>query len=132
VSLSYAKVATSNTPVKASSAPSDPTSYLGTCSLVLCFTWNRADSTSAERVVVDAGAPQPYEETWSTGRLSGRVYRFVTLVDDPCTGCPSAADAALTADYKRVVVAVTVDGKPALRPLLLSGLVANPASQAAP
>jgi Tfp pilus assembly protein PilV len=131
-SLSYAKVATSNTPVKASTAPSDPTSYLGTCSLVLCFTWNRADVATAERVVVDAGAPQPYQQTWSTGRLSGRLYRFVTLVDDACSGCPSAADLATTADYKRVVVAVTVDGKPGLRPLLLSALVANPASQAAP
>jgi Tfp pilus assembly protein PilV len=132
ISLSYAKVATSNTPV-ASADTSNPASYLRNCSGLLCFAWNRGDAASAERVVVDASAPEPYQETWNTGRLSGRLYRFVTLVDDPCTGCPSAADQAITADYKRVVVAVTVNGSAApRRPLLLSALVANPAAKAGP
>jgi prepilin-type N-terminal cleavage/methylation domain-containing protein len=51
--------------------------------------------------------------SWSDGRLSGSVYRFVSWVDDPCcTG---------TQNYKRLTVVVTVNGRPRIdNPVVLS------------
>jgi Tfp pilus assembly protein PilV len=74
----------------------------------------------------EAGTVAAAAESWSDGRLSGKIYRYVTLVDDPsCAAvvCPGATD------YKRVTVAVTVDqaGGPKT-PILMSALITDPDS----
>jgi prepilin-type N-terminal cleavage/methylation domain-containing protein len=65
--------------------------------------------------VVDAtnGTVPNAATTWSDGRLSGSVWRFVTWVDDACcTG---------TQNYKRLTVVVTVNGRPGLdKPVVLT------------
>jgi Tfp pilus assembly protein PilV len=71
----------------------------------------------------EIGSVPAAAESWSDGRISGKIYRYVTTVDDPnCTStvCPSSTD------YKRVTVAVTVDQADGpKKPILLSGLVAD-------
>ena len=78
--------------------------------------------------VMSSGCPGPnlgLPWTWSDGRLGGEIFRFVTCADDPITaptsapaGCPSGYD------YKRVTVAVSVNGEGGPRkPVLLSSIV---------
>jgi Tfp pilus assembly protein PilV len=56
--------------------------------------------------------------TWSEGRLSGRMWRYVTWVDDACC--------AGTQDYKRLTVVTTVDNARAIRtPVVVSTLAAR-------
>jgi Tfp pilus assembly protein PilV len=101
-SLTYAAQAHPSTPA---SGPAPYTVSNGV------FQWP-AGQTGA--TVVTPSAPvQAGSTTWSDGRLSGTVWRFVSWVDDAC--CPGAQN------YKRLTVVVTVNGRPRLdNPVVLS------------
>jgi Tfp pilus assembly protein PilV len=134
--LTYSKVALDGIPAT-STTPSNPGYYVATNgSGVKTYRWNQkadAPTPHTETLVIctatGTGCPaigkvDAAAETWSDGRLSGKIYRYVTAVDDAlCTAttCPG------TSDYKRITVAVTVDqaGGPK-SPILLSALMADP------
>lgn len=84
--------------------------------LLICAT---VSATCPEVGVLDASA-----ESWSDGRVKGKVHRYVTAVNDSqCTAtvCPDSAD------YKRVTVAVTVENRDGPEnPILVSALIADP------
>lgn len=66
---------------------------------------------------------------WDDGRLAGDVHRFVTWVDDARCGVDPETLCPGTEDFKRVTVAVTVDGDAAPRkPVVISALVSDPDS----
>ena len=74
---------------------------------------------------IDTRSVSAAVSTWSSDKISGNLYRFVTYGDDTtCTACSG------TQDYKRITVAVTVTApsRAAITaPLILSTQVANPA-----
>lgn len=84
------------------------------------FHWS-ANGAATEELALDAvkgmsAGPTP----WDDGRLSGQIYRFVTWVNDASCNllCPGPRD------YKRVTVAITIDGENVpKRPILLSSLI---------
>jgi type II secretory pathway pseudopilin PulG len=90
------------------------------------FRWNIAETPAKyESIVTEGGTISPIPLTWSNpdGRLKGTIHRFVTWVDDSATPAPTA-----TKDYKRLTVAVTVDGDaPPRKPIFLTSLMRNPA-----
>ena len=65
--------------------------------------------------------------TWADGRLSGRIYRYVTWVDDTTCGaaCPG------TADFKRVTVAITADQAARRPPVVVSTIITDPGTRKA-
>jgi prepilin-type N-terminal cleavage/methylation domain-containing protein len=109
------------------SDPESPLSYV-TSGSPPRYRWNRNEgATATEELAIDAEkGVSPAPTPWTDGRLSGQLYRFVTWVDDPgCAEllCPGSRD------YKRITVAVTIDGDAAPnRPILLSSLASDPDS----
>jgi type II secretory pathway pseudopilin PulG len=93
------------------------------------YQWDRGSggAASAETLVTSANGTVAVGPTaWSDGRLSGRLFAFVTWVRDThCgTGCPAAQN------YKRVTVAVVLDagagGGRVTQPAYAATLVADP------
>lgn len=135
--LDYDAIALDGTP--ATSTDSKNPGYYVAGSTTKTYRWNQksnAPTPHTENLLICATVAAPTcpevgqvpaaAETWSDGRLSGKIYRYVTTVDDPnCTStiCPGSTD------YKRVTVAVTVDqtGGPQA-PILFSALLADPDS----
>ena len=125
-SMRYGAVALDAAPA-GSSDPRSPAFYVQT-GPAPSYRWNQKGPTASpqyEPLVIDAtagglnAAPTP----WSDGRLAGSIHRFVTWVDDAACGalCPEAGD------YKRVTVAVTIEGAGGPRdPILVSSIVADP------
>jgi prepilin-type N-terminal cleavage/methylation domain-containing protein len=117
VADSYAYAGLTATP-QSSSDPNHPGFYVNTGPPATYQTNTTPPKT--EPLVIDSVAGKvPPTKTWSDGRLSGSIYNYVTWVDDPCcTG---------TQDYKRVTVAVTLDGEGGpKKPILLSSVVRDP------
>ena len=94
------------------------------------FQWDRNNSANVNPIVTaSTGTITHGPDTWTSaptdsGRITGKVYRYVTRVDDsdcrPVGSCPSGA-------YRRVTIAVTVDGTGGPRvPTLLTAYVINP------
>jgi len=72
----------------------------------------------AMAVAPGAGTLPGAATTWSEGRLTGRMWRYVTWVDDACC--------AGTQDYKRLTVVVSVDNVRGIRtPVVVSTLAAR-------
>jgi Tfp pilus assembly protein PilV len=124
--VDYGDLALNGNPVPASSSdPDDPAYYVTGAS----YRWNQssnAPSGHTEPLVIDAadGKVAAAEETWSDGRITGRVSRYVTCAATTADECDQGPD---TSAYKRITVAVTVDN--ALgpnKPILMSTLVGNP------
>lgn len=104
------------------------------------YRWNHAAGAGEPHteplVLRDPGAdPAPAvgsePSAWDDGRLSGEVHRFVTWVDD--ASCPSDPDDLCPGgnDYKRVTVAVTIDGEERPRkPILIAALARDPSDAA--
>jgi len=128
LALDYGAIALTGAPAP-SSDPASPAFYV-TAGTSPAYAWNQqtpSTRTQTEPLVIDAanGQLSPEPTPWNDGRLSGSVSRFVTWVDDPSCGdlCPG------TEDYKRVTVAVTVDGDEGPRkPVLVSSMVSDPAA----
>jgi len=119
LSQAYADVGlTSTAGLAHSTDPDNPDHYLTTASPPR-FQWDRNDPTKTESLV--SGGTTAPSTAWASGRLSGTVHRYVTRVDDSdCRpSCPTGA-------YKRVTVAVTVNGGQPKRPSIESALVVDP------
>lgn len=127
-SLDYENVALDATPA-GSTEPNNPGYYVGSDGAAPTYRWNqKADAPAGhtDKLVIDAAGGQvaAAASSWQDGRLSGKVYRYVTEVDDPScdelTLCPGT-------DFKRVTVAVTVDNNEGPeKPILISAIVAPP------
>jgi prepilin-type N-terminal cleavage/methylation domain-containing protein len=66
----------------------------------------------------------------SSTRLSGQIYRYVTLLKDSTTICSNCTGAS---DYKRITVAVTVNGPNGPQnPVVVSTLVSDPTAGPGP
>ena len=116
-SLRYAALAHKTTPA---SGPAPHTVTAGTA-CTLCGGYYQWKTGSTEPTVVDAvnGTVSAAATSWSDGRLNGSVWRFVTHVND-------ASTPAITQDYKRLTVVVTVNGRPGLNnPVVLSTYAAQ-------
>ena len=109
--LTYSQVGLTATP-PTSSNPSNPQNRVSGSTFAL----NR-DGTSPATMVVNGGAAfgggtisggsvNPGPETFTSGGVSGRIYRFVVWRDDP--QCPSTLCGG-TQDFKQVIVAVRLD-----------------------
>ncbi len=131
----YASIATNAAPA-ASTNPGDPRYYVYAsgasgcpASASSCYQWDQSapasSATVAPLVINASGTTAPGPISWSAGGLTGSLYRFITSIDDPCTSCSSSADQAITSDYKRITVAVTVTGS-ARKPLLFSAVATDP------
>ncbi|HEX2016322.1 MAG TPA: hypothetical protein VGN69_06475 [Solirubrobacteraceae bacterium] len=124
--LGYQKIALdqATVPSAASSDPNNPLYYY-TPGPPATFQYNQsAGATNAtENVVLDpAGTIEIGPTPWTDGRLSGKLYAFVTWVTDPhCgVGCPASQD------FKRITVEITLDSGAPYKPLLISSIVADP------
>jgi type II secretory pathway pseudopilin PulG len=129
--LDYVQIGHSTTP-PTSLDPNHP-SYWVTNSSPASFRWDPANSPATEPLVVGAGGAVANDlGTWGEARLSGRIYAYVTTVNDACAGC-NAADQAIAADYKRVTVAVTADApSPLTKPVMVSTVVSDPDAERTP
>ncbi len=132
----WKKVALGAAPTATTTDPDAPTYYVssGPCggaglpSSSPCYRYDWDDASKIEPLVVDSvdGDSAPNPQTWTApspaggARLSGEVYRYVTWVNDP--NCLSATCGG-PGDYKRVLVAVTVNG--VAKPTVVTTLVQN-------
>ena len=132
----WKKVALSAAPTGGATDPDDPDYYVsgGPCggpglpASSPCYRYDWADPTKVEPLVVDStdGDATANPQTWTAPapgggtRLSGKVYRYVTWVNDP--NCLSATCGG-PGVYKRVLVAVTVNGVD--QPTVVTTLIQN-------
>jgi type II secretory pathway pseudopilin PulG len=127
--LEYGELALNgNVMPSSSSDPNNPAHYLqggGTT-----YLWDQEAGAplghTAEPLVIDAtdGQVPAIAESWSDGRVQGKIYRYVTCASAAAEDCDQGPD---TSSYKRVIVAVTVES--ALgpqKPILVSTLVSDP------
>lgn len=123
--LDYDAVALDSTPASASD-PAQPGYYVGSDGGSPTYRWNQktdAGGDHTDRLVVDAaaGRVQAAPTSWRDGRLSGKVHRYVTEVDDPACDEQTLCEGV---DFKRVTVAVTVaNAEGPKRPVLISSIV---------
>ena len=101
------------------------------------YKWNQDTQTEplCVQTACGSGTVSPGPDNWTVGRvnaadsssatrLSGQIFRYVTLADDPVTDCGNCTG---TADYKRLTIALTVNGPNAPKdPIVISTLVSNP------
>ena len=132
VALGYGPIALSSSPAT-SSDPTNPNYWVSNSSPA-SYRYDQKGAGASETLAVAAGGGVNNDGgTWGDSRLGGRVYDYVTWVDDPCTACGSATDRAITNDYKRITVAVTANPPSALKkPVLISTIVTDPAATKGP
>ena len=142
--LPWSQIALSQAPTANSGAGADdPTYYLsaGPCATGAslpthspCYQWDWANTANVEPLVIDSsnGDTTANPLSWSAPistsnanvRVSGKVYRYITWVNDPsCTASTCGGQNA----YKRLTVAVTVQGM--AKPVWVSTLLTNPAGK---
>ncbi len=130
--MDYADIGLGSAP-SASLDPAHP-NYWVSNSTPAGFRWDPA--SPATEPLVTGGAVSNSRGTWGSSRLSGSIYAYVTWVNDTACVAPycTAADAAITQDYKRITVAVTADAPSPLskRPVVVSTIVADPATEQTP
>jgi Tfp pilus assembly protein PilV len=79
----------------------DPLNYVTDSAPTHSYSYDWANKAStAEVFSTCTGTCTTFRSNWSDGRFSGYIYRFITVVNDGCTGCPGS-------DYKRISVVVT-------------------------
>lgn len=131
----YGELALNGDPSPAGSTDStNPAYYLSTNAAgAKAYRWNQKSDAPAghtEPLVIDAasGTVPAAAESWTDGRIGGKIHRYVTCAATTVAECDQGPD---TSAYKRVTVAVTVEN--ALGPakaVLVSTLVGNPATAA--
>jgi type II secretory pathway pseudopilin PulG len=127
--LDYGELALNGNVMPSSSAdPNNPAHYLQSGGTT--YLWDQeADAPAghtAEPLVIDAtdGEVPAIAETWSDGRIEGKIYRYVTCASAAAEDCDQGPD---TSAYKRVIVAVTVETRLGpQKPILVSTLVSDP------
>lgn len=128
-SLPYGSVLLGSAPAT-STDPNNPGYYVTGAA----YRWDQRSggSTATEPLAMAPGGacvPAPClpatPTTWSHGRLTGRIYRYVTWVNDSVCGaaCPGSSD------FKRVTVAVTEDADANRPPVLTSVTVTDPTAR---
>jgi prepilin-type N-terminal cleavage/methylation domain-containing protein len=125
LAMPYASIALAATPAHATD-PNSPDYYVSTDTTPL-FQWDRSDTKKKASFCVqgtgDAACQTglAHTSTWTEGGLSGTLYRYVSWIDDACSNCTA------TADYKRVTLALTIDGPNApKKPIWVSTVVIDP------
>lgn len=114
-----------------SADPDDPR-YWVSAGPPAAYRWNHkanAPVPHTEPLVVDAatGSVASAASPWTSGRLSGQIHRFVTWVDDPSCGPDPVNLCPGTEDYKRITVAVTIDGdERPHKPIVFSTAIGDP------
>lgn len=118
--IPYSKVGLTSTPSHSSSHVS-PDFYV-TSGSPPTFEWDRAGGASEPVDVDTTDGTITHVQSWTEGQLTGQIYDFVTWATDPkCgAGCPS------TGDYKRVTVAVTMNGGLHPNPVYVSSVMSDP------
>jgi type II secretory pathway pseudopilin PulG len=110
--LPYTDVALTSQPA-GSADPADPRSRISGSTFAL-----KEDGTDTAELVVEGGAlvgggtvtgaaVDPGPTPFSSGDVSGNIYRFVVWQDDPACDTPDVCDGAQ--DVKRVIVVVSLD-----------------------
>ena len=131
-SLPYGSVLLDSAPAT-STNPTDPGYYV-TAGSPPTYRWDQrtGGSTATAPLAIATGgvctpAPVslPLRPSWTDGRLSGKIHRYVSWVDDTACGaaCPG------TTDLKRVTVAVTENRDRPRQPVLVSTLVTDPGAK---
>ena len=112
-----------------STNPKDPRYHVGSSGGNWTYKWDQASGSTAPnaRGLTDAvdGALDA-STTWNDGRMSGTIYRFVTVYDDTTIANDPTADPPLLPDGegRRVTIVVTVTGGATERkPVLLNSVV---------
>jgi hypothetical protein len=123
--LPYSQIALNGIPAS-STNPDNPDHYVVGGSPPT-LEWNQTASAQESLITpsqVSNGSITPVT-TWQEGQLSGLVYDFVTWTSDPTCGsqCPASGQ-----DYKRIVVAVTMNGGLQPDPIWLSSVIADPSA----
>ena len=118
-SLPYAQVALTSTPAHDAS-PTHP-AYHVTNGAPSTYRYSQPSGASEPLVADATNGTLAAVSSWSDGRLSGEIHRFVTAVDD-ATADGGAADG--DENYRRVTLAVTVSGTGGPeKPTLIASLV---------
>lgn len=128
LAMEYDEIALAAAP-GTSTDPNDPRHHVAGSGTT--YRWNQTTGAPAPHteplVVAAGGAVNHLPSTWNDGRLSGTIHRFVTWRDEASCSllvvdlCPG------TEDYKRITVAVTIDGETGPdAPILLSSFSADP------
>jgi prepilin-type N-terminal cleavage/methylation domain-containing protein len=124
----YDNIALTAAPSHSGTSDSDPGFFVTSASPPK-YQWDRSDASKLESFCSgstapcdgSAGALTPGPQPWTAAGDSGSLYRFVTWVDDQCGNCTA------TTDYKRVTVALTVNGPNApKKPIYISTIVSDP------
>jgi prepilin-type N-terminal cleavage/methylation domain-containing protein len=112
---------------------SDAKSYVVNSSPIRAFAYDRTNTATTEPFVVAGAGPNGNDNTctcttinessWTNGRQSGTVYRFVTWVNDTC-GSPDLCPG--TQDFKRITIVVS-ESKRAADPVIVSTIKRNSA-----
>ncbi len=127
--LDYGELALDGNVVPSSSSdPDDPAYYLQAGGTT--YLWDQKAGApaghTAEPLVIDATAGEvpAIAESWSDGRVHGKIHRYVTCASAAAADCDQGPD---TSAYKRVIVAVTVESNLGpKKPILVSTLVGDP------
>jgi Tfp pilus assembly protein PilV len=121
ISQGYDAIGLSSTPTHSTNV-NNPNYYVNGST----FQWDLTNSSRTETLCTSGsgctGSISPGPTSWTAGGESGSIYRFVTWVNDTCTGACSS-----TTDFKRVTVMVTQNDQDGPeKPLLVSTLVSDP------
>jgi prepilin-type N-terminal cleavage/methylation domain-containing protein len=133
LALGYSNIGLSGSLPSASTEPNNPNYYVSGEQ----YEWDWTNTSRKERFCAAASASpytcaanvSPGPTAWSSSSVSGQIYRYVTWVPDNdwasatehCVNCNGQTD------YKRVTIAVTVNGPNApKKPIVISTVVTSP------
>jgi hypothetical protein len=130
--LEYSEVALDgNASPSSSSDPRNPAYYLQSGGTK--YKWDQKAgapaSHIAEPLVIDAthGKVKAIAESWSDGRIHGKVYRYVTCATTAAGTAADCDSGPNTSAYKRLTVAVTVENAMGpQQPIMASTIVSDP------